>query len=74
MIVKMKRAAAIAAIVLAGTSVFVFLLAQASSAQTPELRIFCSDGMKPALVNLTPQIEYMRPGHHLLAPSTFRFL
>jgi molybdate transport system substrate-binding protein len=63
---KMRRTGAIAAIILAGISVMAFLYAQTAPAQTPDLRIFCSDGMKAALVDLTPQIEHVT-GRHLLA-------
>jgi molybdate transport system substrate-binding protein len=65
LMMKMKRACKVAAIMLAGTSAIVFLFAQTSQAQTPELRVFCSDGMKAALVDLAPQIEHAT-GHHLL--------
>jgi len=52
-----KPALAAAVIVLSlGTAAFL-VLAQQTPAQTKELRVFISDGMKPVVEELTPQIE-----------------
>jgi molybdate transport system substrate-binding protein len=54
---KHKPAMVVASSILAAVAVAAFLLAQRTPAQTKELRVFISDGMKPVVEELTPQIE-----------------
>src|SRR5438270_462244 len=58
------KKSAIAAAILAVIVGFVFLLAQKTPAQGSELLVFVSDGMKPSVEELTPQIEHLI-GHKL---------
>ena len=54
---KTKRALAIAGVALSLSVAAVLLFARHTPAQTKELRVFISDGMKPVVQELTPQIE-----------------
>jgi len=51
------RVSTMAAAVLAATIGFTFLFAQQPAAQTAELRVMCSNGVKSAVEELRPQIE-----------------
>ncbi len=55
---KLVRLSAIAAAVLAVMAGFVFLIAPKTPAQGTELLVVVSDGIKPSVEELTPQIEH----------------
>ena len=55
---KTMRISTIAVAVLAMCAGFIFLLAQKTPAQGTELLVFVSDGIKPSVEELTPQIEH----------------
>src|ERR1700675_1182886 len=55
---KTMRRSAIAAAILAMTAGFIFLFAQKTPAQGAELLVVVSDGMKPSVEELVPQIEH----------------
>ncbi len=55
---KAMRISTIAAITLVVTAGFIFLFAQKAPAQGTELLVFTSDGMKPSMEELVPQIEH----------------
>jgi molybdate transport system substrate-binding protein len=61
---KITRLVTIAAATLIVTAGFVFLFAQKTPAQGAELVVFVSDGMKPSVEELVPQIEHSI-GHKL---------
>jgi molybdate transport system substrate-binding protein len=55
---KTMSSSTIAAAILAVTTVFIFLFAQKTPAQGTELLVVVSDGMKPSVEELAPQIEH----------------
>jgi molybdate transport system substrate-binding protein len=55
---KIMKLGTIAAAALAMTAGFIFLFAQRTSAQGAELLVVVSDGMKPSVEELVPQIEH----------------
>src|SRR5882762_5632073 len=55
---KIMRRSTIAASILAVTAGFIFLFAQKTPAQSTELLVVVSDGMKPSVEELVPQIEH----------------
>jgi len=61
---KIMRVSSIAAAMLAINIGLVVLFAQEAAAQSAELRVLSSDGMKPAVEALLPQIEHL-VGHRL---------
>ena len=55
---KMKRVIAVVAAMLALNAGLLFLFARRTPAQATELRVLTSDGMKPSVEELVPQIEH----------------
>jgi molybdate transport system substrate-binding protein len=58
LIAKTMRFGVLAAASLVMTAGFIFLFTQKTSAQGPELLVVVSDGMKPSVEELVPQIEH----------------
>jgi molybdate transport system substrate-binding protein len=64
---KMQRLAAAASIGIIALAAFTFFLSRTTRAEGDEVRILVSDGMKPVVEELTPQIE--KAIGHKLAPT-----